>query len=187
LRSRGDEVGDELKQQRQYPVKDNDIGRSNARRSLTISNARWKATIIPADEVHNSPRQAALLVRYDLAGVKKLLTKTCSRQRPADLWRYREMLPVRKVADISARRSPTPLIRAKLAKKIGGGEIIVKDEGRLRPVRSRRVAWSWRCRWVRRSPSSTCDADQRQCRAALGCLCHQLRHQDHDLLSRRHA
>jgi hypothetical protein len=74
-----------------------------------------------------------LLVRYDLAGVKKALTKDALAQRPADLWRYREMLPVRKVADIvSLGEAMTPLIRLpKLAKKLGGGEIIVKDEGRL--------------------------------------------------------
>jgi threonine synthase len=43
------------------------------------------------------------------------------------------MLPVRKAADIvSLGEVTTPLIRLpKLARKIGGGEIIVKDEGRL--------------------------------------------------------
>src|SRR5258705_5481445 len=49
------------------------------------------------------------------------------------MWRYREMLPVRKVSDIvSLGEVTTPLIRLpKLGKKLGGGEIIVKDEGRL--------------------------------------------------------
>src|SRR5437660_6671740 len=49
------------------------------------------------------------------------------------MWRYREVLPVRKCADIvSLGEVTTPLIRVpKLAEKIGGGEIIVKDEGRL--------------------------------------------------------
>src|SRR5712672_3714491 len=88
----------------------------------------------PADQVHNlSKAGKPLLVRYDLAGVKKALSKDALKQRPADLWRYREMLPVRKVADIvSLGEVTTPLIRLpKLARKIGGGEIIVKDEGRL--------------------------------------------------------
>src|SRR3954462_506535 len=88
----------------------------------------------PADQVHNlSKANKPLLVRYDLAGVKKTLTKDALKQRPADLWRYREMLPVRKVTDIvSLGEVTTPLIRLpKLAKKSGGGEIIVKDEGRL--------------------------------------------------------
>jgi threonine synthase len=88
----------------------------------------------PADQIHNlSKANKPLLVRYDLAGVKKALTKEALAQRPADLWRYREMLPVRKVADIvSLGEVTTPLIRLpKLGKKNGGGEIIVKDEGRL--------------------------------------------------------
>src|SRR6187551_3956536 len=87
-----------------------------------------------ADTLHNlSKAGKPLLVRYDLAGVKKALTKDELAQRPADLWRYRELLPVRKVADIvSLGEVTTPLIRLpKLSKKIGGGEIIVKDEGRL--------------------------------------------------------
>src|SRR5213596_3190111 len=87
-----------------------------------------------ADEVHNlSKAGKPLLVRYDLAGVKKALSKDALAQRPADLWRYRKMLPVRKVSDIvSLGEVTTPLIRLpKLAEKLGGGEIIVKDEGRL--------------------------------------------------------
>src|SRR5437870_4116403 len=88
----------------------------------------------PADQIHNlSKANKPLLVRYDLAGVKKALTKDALKARPADLWRYREMLPVRKVTDIvSLGEVTTPLIRLhKLARKAGGGEIIVKDEGRL--------------------------------------------------------
>src|ERR1700752_2711885 len=88
----------------------------------------------PADQVHNlSKAGKPLLVRYDLAGVKKALTKDALSERPTDMWRYRELLPVRKVTDIvSLGEVMTPLIRLpKLAKKLGGGEIIVKDEGRL--------------------------------------------------------
>src|SRR5438105_1973883 len=88
----------------------------------------------PADQVHNlSKAGKPLLVRYDLAGVKKALTRDVLAQRPADMWRYRELLPVRKVSDIvSLGEVTTPLIRLpKLGKKLGGGEIIVKDEGRL--------------------------------------------------------
>src|SRR5437868_12062650 len=74
-----------------------------------------------------------LLVRYDLAGVKKALSKDALAARPFDLWRYRELLPVRRTADIvSLGEAVTPLVRLpNLAKKLGGGEIIVKDEGRL--------------------------------------------------------
>src|SRR6476469_1886001 len=86
-----------------------------------------------ADQVHNLSRAGKpLLVRYDLAGVKKALSKETLAARPFDLWRYRELLPVRRVADIvSLGEAVTPLVRLPtLAKKLGGGEIIVKDEGR---------------------------------------------------------
>jgi len=87
-----------------------------------------------ADQVHNlSKAGKPLLVRYDLAGVRKALTKEALAQRPADIWRYRELLPVRKVQDIvSLGEIMTPIVAMpRLAKKHGGGEILVKDEGRL--------------------------------------------------------
>ncbi len=87
-----------------------------------------------ADEVHNLSRAGKpLLVRYDLPGVKKALSKQALAQRPPDLWRYRELLPVRRVENIvSLGEAMTPLLPLpKLSKKLGGGELLVKDEGRL--------------------------------------------------------
>jgi threonine synthase len=87
-----------------------------------------------ANQVHNLSRAGKpLLVRYDLAGVKKALTKDKLAGRPADLWRYRELLPVRRKEDIvSLGEIMTPMVAMpKLQKKLGGGEILVKDEGRL--------------------------------------------------------
>ena len=89
---------------------------------------------VEAGTVHNlSPAGKPLLVRYDLAGVKRALSKEALAARPADIWRYREMLPVRNVADIvSLGEIVTPLIRLpRLSRQLGGGEIVVKDEGRL--------------------------------------------------------
>src|ERR1700731_3491181 len=115
-------------------VKDNDNLTIERPTFVTHLEAGMEGDHYPADQVHNlSKAGKPLLVRYDLAGVKKALTKEALKQRPADLWRYREMLPVRRLADIvSLGEVTTPLIRLpRLAKKIGGGEIIVKDEGRL--------------------------------------------------------
>ena len=87
-----------------------------------------------ADVVHNLSRAGKpLLVRYDLVGVKRALTKDALAARPPDLWRYREMLPVRHTEDIvSLGEAMTPLVPLPaLAKKLRGGEILVKDEGRL--------------------------------------------------------
>ena len=89
---------------------------------------------VKADTLQNlSAAGKPLLVKYDLDGVKNALSKEALARRPADLWRYRELLPVRKVADIvSLGEVMTPLIRLpRLSKSLGSGEIIVKDEGRL--------------------------------------------------------
>ena len=87
-----------------------------------------------ADEIHNlSKTGKPLLVRYDLDGVKKALSKAALAGRPPDLWRYRELLPVRRVDDIvSLGEAMTPVLPLpKVAAKMGGGELLVKDEGRL--------------------------------------------------------
>src|SRR5712691_9054890 len=122
------------KNERPQSVKDNDNLTIERPTFVTHLECAMEGDRYPADQIHNlSKAGKPLLVRYDLAGVKKALSKDALKQRPADLWRYREMLPVRKVADIvSLGEVTTPLIRLpKLARKIGGGEIIVKDEGRL--------------------------------------------------------
>ena len=66
----------------------------------------------PADELHNLSRAGKpLLVRYDLAGVKKSLSREALAQRPHDLWRYRELLPVRRVENIvSLGEAITPIV-----------------------------------------------------------------------------
>ena len=57
-----------------------------------------------ADRVHNLSRAGKpLLVRYDLDGVKRAFNKEALARRPADFWRYRELLPVRRTADIVSR------------------------------------------------------------------------------------
>jgi threonine synthase len=87
-----------------------------------------------ADHLHNLSRAGKpLLVRYDLAGVARALTKDALRERPPDLWRYRELLPVRRASDIvSLGEAMTPLISLpNLRARLGGGEILVKDEARL--------------------------------------------------------
>jgi len=74
-----------------------------------------------------------LLVRYDLARLAASIGKEALARRAPDLWRYREFLPVRHAANIvSLGETMTPLIAApRMAARLGGGEIVVKDEGRL--------------------------------------------------------
>ena len=87
-----------------------------------------------ADRLHGlSTVGRPLLVRYDLEAVRSVLTKEALRDRPRDLWRYRELLPVRKSSNIiSLGEQETPLIPLPaIAKSLGVREILVKDEGRL--------------------------------------------------------
>src|SRR3954471_17079174 len=88
-----------------------------------------------ADRLHGLSRAGRpLLVRYDLDGVRRALPREALAERPQTLWRYRELLPVRRPENVvSLGEIVTPLvslprIASRLAK---GGELLVKDEGRL--------------------------------------------------------
>ena len=71
-----------------------------------------------------------LLVRYDLARAGQTLTKESLADRRADLWRYREVLPVESDENVvSLGEGWTPLLRAgNLGKQIGFDELYIKDE-----------------------------------------------------------
>jgi len=83
-----------------------------------------------ADRVHGLSRaERPLLVRYDLDAVGKALSKASLGSRPTDLWRWRELLPVRNTGDIvSLGEIETPLVPIPAA---GGAHVLVKDESRL--------------------------------------------------------
>ena len=95
-----------------------------------LTGERYEADVVQGLSKAGKP----LLVRYDLAGVRKALTKDMLASRPQTLWRYREMLPVRRPENVvSLGEIVTPLISLpRIAAGIAkGGEILVKDEGRL--------------------------------------------------------
>ena len=83
-----------------------------------------------ADQLHGLSRAGRpLLVRYDLGGVKAALSRETLSRRPTDLWRWRELLPVRKASNIvSLGEIETPLVPIPVS---GGANVLVKDEGRL--------------------------------------------------------
>lgn len=83
-----------------------------------------------ADQLHNLSRAGKpLLVRYDLDGVRAAVSRDDMAARPTDLWRWRELLPVRRTADIvSLGEIETPLVPIP---RSGGPNVLVKDEGRL--------------------------------------------------------
>ena len=84
----------------------------------------------PADQPHGlSSVGRPVIVRYDLAALKASLPRALLEARPTDLWRWRELLPVRDAANIvSLGEVETPLIPVP---KSAGAKVLVKDEGRL--------------------------------------------------------
>ncbi len=83
-----------------------------------------------ADVVQNLSRAGKpLLVRYDLEAVRAVLTKEALASRPSGMWRYRELLPVRRTENIvSLGEVATPLIALS---RTCGDHVLVKDESRL--------------------------------------------------------
>ncbi len=78
-----------------------------------------------------------LFVRYDLKRIGKFLSRQTLFGRRADLWRYREVLPVRREDNIvTLGEGWTPLHHAKhLGAALGLSELYVKDES-LNPTQS---------------------------------------------------
>ena len=83
-----------------------------------------------ADQLHGLSRAGRpLLVRYDLGAVRGFVPRAMIEARPTDLWRWRELLPVRQTENVvSLGEIETPLVPIA---KSGGPNVLVKDEGRL--------------------------------------------------------
>jgi threonine synthase len=85
----------------------------------------------PADVLSGLSRGGRpLLVRYDLDAVKATVSRDAIAARPTDLWRWRELLPVRRTENIvSLGEIETPLLP--IPRSAGSPNVLVKDEGRL--------------------------------------------------------
>ena len=72
-----------------------------------------------------------LFARYDLKKAKVTLTKDSLADRPRNIWRYREVMPV--IDDdniITLGEGGTPLLKAeRLAEEVGMDTVYIKDEG----------------------------------------------------------
>ena len=87
-----------------------------------------------ADQIHGlSSDGRPLLVRYDLDALGRAVDKETLARRPAEFWRYREFLPVRRAGNVvRLGEVTTPLLpMPRIARALGSGEILIKDEGRL--------------------------------------------------------
>jgi len=74
-----------------------------------------------------------LLARYDLDGIGRAVSRAELERRPAGMWRYRELLPLRDPGGaVSLGEPATPLLRVpRLAGRLGLDGLLVKDEGAL--------------------------------------------------------
>jgi threonine synthase len=83
-----------------------------------------------ADTLHGLSRAGRpLLVRYDLDTLRAMIPRAMVAARPTDMWRWRELLPVRATRDVvSLGEIETPLVPIP---RSGGPNVLVKDEGRL--------------------------------------------------------
>jgi len=74
-----------------------------------------------------------LLVRYDLPAVGRAVRRADLARRPADLWRYRELLPVESDENaVSLGEGTTPLLECpRLAREVGLEQLWIKDESHL--------------------------------------------------------
>lgn len=85
-----------------------------------------------AQRLHNLCRKCGkpLLVRYDLERARRSLTKESLGGRRADMWRYREVLPVESDENVvTLGEGWTPLLRTdRLGQKLGLGNLYIKDE-----------------------------------------------------------
>ena len=71
--------------------------------------------------------------RYDLDGVRQTMTKEVLNQRPRDMWRYRELLPIGdEIKPVSLNKTMSPVIECpRFAVSHGLKDVWIKDESQL--------------------------------------------------------
>lgn len=102
-------------------------------RFVTHLESTHDGTPLPADRLQTTHEGKPLLVRYDLAAVRRAITRDDVLARPADLWRWREVLPLDLDDEpVALGESETPLLDcARLAERFGVRRLRLKDESRL--------------------------------------------------------
>lgn len=90
-------------------------------------------THLPAGQIATLHKDRPIWVRYDLPAIRKALSKKELIQRPASMWRYRELLPLDlDLEPVSLGETMTPLLNApRLGHAFGLSQLFVKDESHL--------------------------------------------------------
>src|SRR5688572_25332198 len=100
---------------------------------VTHLEAAIDGTQLPAGQVQTLHRDRPLWVRYDLPRLKRDIPKSVLRDRPATMWRYRELLPISDSQPlVSFGESVSPLLDCfRLGRELGLQHLTVKDESQL--------------------------------------------------------
>jgi len=100
---------------------------------VTHLEAAIDGTRLEAGQLHTMHRDRPLWVRYDLDAVRRAVTPADLRDRPATMWRLRELLPVPfDVPLVTLGEGRTPLLPCpRLAKACGVRQLWIKDESQL--------------------------------------------------------
>lgn len=90
-------------------------------------------TVLSADKIQTLHKDRPLWVRYDLDKIKRSLQIDNLKNRPHNIWRYKELLPLSpEDSVISLGEVVTPIISCeKLGKKYGLDKLYIKDESSL--------------------------------------------------------
>jgi threonine synthase len=93
----------------------------------SLTGERYDADVVQGVSAAGKP----LLARYDLEKVAASLTKAEIASRPANLWRYHELLPVRDEANVvTMGEGMTPIVpMTNYGTSIGMSRLSMKDEG----------------------------------------------------------
>jgi threonine synthase len=76
-------------------------------------------------------------IAYDYGAIRDQLIREAVEQRPRDIWRYRELLPVPESAPRLEGVGWTPLLRAsRLGRQLGSGSLFIKDDAACFPTLS---------------------------------------------------
>ena len=88
---------------------------------------------LPADRLQTTSSGRPLWVRYDLPAIRAAVTREEIARRPADLWRYRELLPVEADENIiTLGEGWSPLLPCpRLGQELGLEHLWIKDESQL--------------------------------------------------------
>ena len=96
---------------------------------VTHLESALDGTCFEPGRVHTVHQGRPLWVRYDLEAVRAALSPSILKDRPAGMWRYRELLPLPADAEpVTLHEGETPLIPCR---RLGLGEVWIKDESRL--------------------------------------------------------